>query len=128
MMIDRLETNIGRMEARLQDLGFDLCNEETTQASPQQLVSNSLHSTPSPYASDPGNLLDKASFRGEPHPQGICGDLEESHAAAIPELAQERDVLVTHEVKEDLFPDFGCLVLPRCILDTPAARSKLIDT
>jgi len=54
--------------------------------------------------------------------------LEESHAAAIPELAQERDVLVTHEVKEDLFPDFGCLVFPRCILDTPAARSKLIDT
>ncbi|BCS22924.1 fungal specific transcription factor domain-containing protein [Aspergillus puulaauensis] len=123
MMIERLETNIGRMEARLQGLGFDLCNEETTQASPQQLVSNSLHSTPSPYASDPGNFLDQASFRGEPHPQGICGNLEESHAAAIPELAQEGDVLVTHEVKEDLFPDFGCLVLPRCILDTPAARS-----
>ncbi len=127
-MINRLETNIGRMEARLQGLGFDLRNEETTQTSPQRLASNSLHSTPSPNASDPGNLLDEASFSVEPHPQGICGNLDESHTATISELAKGRGMLDTHEVKEDLFPDFGCFMLPRCILDTPTARSKLIDT
>ncbi|KAL4799398.1 fungal-specific transcription factor domain-containing protein [Aspergillus venezuelensis] len=122
MMINRLEANIGRMEARLQNLGFDLSDLGEEQASPHPMESNSLPSPTSPWSRS-GDATGNDVGEGEPWPQSIYDSSGQSHAALPPDAGQRHDVLGSEETSEGPFPDdFGGLLLPRCILDIPAVR------
>ncbi|KAL4939056.1 hypothetical protein BDV06DRAFT_214603 [Aspergillus oleicola] len=123
MMINRLEANIGRLEARLQDLGFDLSNSGSAQTSPQPVASNSLPSPMSPRVSHSGDTFEIDVGNCEPCPRNIYLNPGPPHAAPPPDVEQSRDALDPQETSEGPFPDdFGGLLLPRCILDTPAVR------
>ncbi|KAL3472646.1 hypothetical protein BJX99DRAFT_249515 [Aspergillus californicus] len=57
-MIDRLETNIGRLETHLAELGFDLNNSETAQQSTRLAASDKTRPPPtSPSISDSDSML-----------------------------------------------------------------------
>ncbi|KAL4924925.1 fungal specific transcription factor domain-containing protein [Aspergillus undulatus] len=123
MMIDRLEANIGRMEARLQDLGFDLSHNGSTQASLPPVGSDNLHSPPSSCASQPEILMGTDACHCESYPGDTYRGSASSHAAAPPDMGQERNPLGTQDAGEGLLPaEFRGILLPRCILDTPDGK------
>ncbi|KAL4922189.1 fungal-specific transcription factor domain-containing protein [Aspergillus aurantiobrunneus] len=125
MMVNRLETNIARMEAHFQDLGFDLGNQGKAQAVPQPSAPENLHPPPSPCVSESENVLEEGLWRGESIPKSIHGNLEEPHANTFSDIEyQGCDASDLHEVEEGPFPDeFGGLLIPRCMLDTTNARA-----
>ncbi|KAL4952107.1 fungal-specific transcription factor domain-containing protein [Aspergillus filifer] len=122
-MINRLEANIRRMEACLQNLGFDLSDLGEDEASPHPMGTNSLPSPTSPCASPSGDATGNDVGECERWPQSIYGSSGQSHTALPPNTGQRRDFLGSEETREGPFPDeFGGLLLPRCILDIPAVR------
>ncbi|RDW86162.1 fungal specific transcription factor domain-containing protein [Aspergillus mulundensis] len=121
-MLNRLESNIGRLEARLQELGFDLGSERRAQALPQPVMHDNSRSSPSPCSSDPDNIMEESSWRREPCPDGSYDD-SAPRTAAFPAIDRERDVPFTPAANEGGFPnDFGGLLIPRCIIDSPTSR------
>ncbi|KAL4906902.1 hypothetical protein BDW74DRAFT_129628 [Aspergillus multicolor] len=124
MMLNRLESNIGRLEARLQDLGFNLGSERRTQALPQPVVPDNSRSPTSPCPSDSDSVIEEGLWHREPYPdQGLGVDDSAPPYAAFPAIDREPDVPITPEANEGRVPDdFGGLLIPRCIIGSPTSR------
>ncbi|KAL6233556.1 fungal-specific transcription factor domain-containing protein [Aspergillus navahoensis] len=122
MMLNRLETNIGRLEAHLRDLGFDLDNERGVQSSPQPAVYNP-HTPPSPCISESENIMEGDPWSCGPYPEDIREDSGARRTAPSSVIDRERDVHEILEASRDPFSDdFGGLLMPRCIIGSPTAR------
>ncbi|KAL4754752.1 hypothetical protein BDW72DRAFT_200448 [Aspergillus terricola var. indicus] len=74
MMLNRLETNIGRLEARVLDLGFDLDGEGSVQSSRQLTVSDKPHSPSSLSIPGSENLVEEGPWRCEPYSEDTHED------------------------------------------------------
>ncbi|KAL2831228.1 fungal-specific transcription factor domain-containing protein [Aspergillus cavernicola] len=125
MMVNRLETNIGRLEAHLQDLGFDINNMDIAQTSPQLAESDHVQSPPpSPSLSDCGNSRHEGSWGCELEPGNLYTGSRTSHAAPFTDIHRDPAVPDTFDNKEGPFTsDFGGFLIPRCLLDTQNAQS-----
>ncbi|KAL4997615.1 fungal-specific transcription factor domain-containing protein [Aspergillus recurvatus] len=123
MMLNRLETNIGRLEARLRGLGFDLGNERGVQPSPQPAVSDNPDSSSLLCIFESENTMGEDPWRCEPYPEDIREDSGARRTAPSSVIDQERDVSEILEASGGPFPDdFGGLLIPRCIIGSPTAR------
>ncbi|KAL4991562.1 fungal-specific transcription factor domain-containing protein [Aspergillus falconensis] len=119
MMLNRLETNIERLEALLRDLGFDLGNERGVQPLPQPAVSNNPHSP----LSEPENIMERDLWRCVPYPEDTREDLGAQRTAPSSVIDRDRDVPGILEASGGPFPDdFGGLLIPRCIIGSLTAR------
>ncbi|CEL07785.1 hypothetical protein ASPCAL10939 [Aspergillus calidoustus] len=123
MMINRLESNIGRMEAHLQELGFDIRRTESAQTLPGFAESDCAQSPPSPPLSEPADSANQGSSNGGLHPNDTYVG---SRAPQNPIFTcLETDQLVPDSQDDEegrLWDDIAGLLLPRCLLDTPTAR------
>ncbi|EAA60792.1 hypothetical protein AN4750.2 [Aspergillus nidulans FGSC A4] len=120
-MLNRLETNIGRLETRLLELGLDLDREGSVQ-SPRQLAVSDKPRSPSSL-SIPGseNIVEEGLWRCGPCPEAT---LEDSGVPrTFPSMDREDDVPQNPEVNKSPFlDDFNGLLIPRCIMGGPADR------
>ncbi|KAF9887931.1 hypothetical protein FE257_009453 [Aspergillus nanangensis] len=100
IMINRLETNIERMEARLQELGFDLGHEILTE-------SDDMETFPSPPLPQYDNPT------GEEFLEADMGDVGDPFTHVDPTS--------THgQVEENMLPDdLGSFFFPRSLVDMP---------
>ncbi|KAL4866662.1 hypothetical protein BDV12DRAFT_132000 [Aspergillus spectabilis] len=118
MMINRLETNISRLEAHLQDLGFDLDNNGGGR-SPQELAA------PDELPSPPSLSFDSEDISKEyqTHYENVHTDSGMPYTA-FPDNSQHIDLPDAHDRRDDPFPyGFGNLLIPRCLQDTPTVRN-----
>ncbi|KAL4805483.1 fungal-specific transcription factor domain-containing protein [Aspergillus unguis] len=115
MMVDRLEANIGRMEARLQELGFDLNQEEISQNPRQPLARENTSSPHSPCASEPEEIMESEQYPGN----NFVGS-DPPHCATFEHISRAHNMPSPDEARESRrLGEFDGLLLPRCILDTP---------
>ncbi|KAL4740208.1 fungal-specific transcription factor domain-containing protein [Aspergillus similis] len=124
MMLNRLETNIGRLEARLLDLGFYLDREEGVQSSRQLAVSDKPPSTSSLSISGSENIVEEGSWRCEPYSEDTDEDSGVPRTPPSSVMDREDDVPENLEANKSPFPDeFGGLLIPRCIMGGPIDRN-----
>ncbi|KAL4821083.1 fungal-specific transcription factor domain-containing protein [Aspergillus spinulosporus] len=126
MMLNRLETNIGRLEAHLLDLGFDLDREGSVQ-SPRQLAVSDKPDSPSSLSSpESENIVEEGRWRRGPYPEDT---LEDSGVQrTFPALVMDREDHVPENIEADKSPfpdDFGGLLIPRCIMGGPIDRRNI---
>ncbi|KAL2853899.1 fungal-specific transcription factor domain-containing protein [Aspergillus pseudoustus] len=122
MMINRLESHIGRMEAHLQELGFDLNNAEATHTLSGLMESDNAQSPPSPPLSEPENISNNGSS-GKNISNPIYSDSRTTDSSFLACSHPDRVASNFHDEGEgSLWPDFAGLLLPRCLIDTPTAR------
>ncbi|KAJ0422116.1 fungal-specific transcription factor domain-containing protein [Aspergillus carlsbadensis] len=123
-MINRLESNIGRMEAHLQELGFDISRTESTQTRlPGFAEPDNAESPPSPPLSEPAESSSQESSNSGLHPNDTYVDSRTPQNPIFPH--HETDQLVPDSQDDEKGPlcdDIAGLILPRCLLDTPTAR------
>ncbi|KAL3466782.1 fungal-specific transcription factor domain-containing protein [Aspergillus heterothallicus] len=123
MMINRLESNIGRMEAHLQELGFDLNNIDPTPTLSGLAETDNAQSPPTQPLSEPENISDQGTLVDDPNPNDIHA---RSRATRNPTLAHiDLDQFAPDlqaEGKSSPWDDFAGLVFPRCLIDIPTTR------
>ncbi|KAL4885008.1 fungal-specific transcription factor domain-containing protein [Aspergillus karnatakaensis] len=116
MMITRLETNIGRLESHLQELGFDLSNlgNDGDLKPPEHMEAiDDLRSPPSTsFGSEHISTEDQPS-------QADAHTSSRFLHTALPNHGRDTDLPDVHDAGYDPFPHgFGGLFIPRCLLDT----------
>ncbi|KAL2816905.1 fungal-specific transcription factor domain-containing protein [Aspergillus granulosus] len=122
MMINRLESNIGRMEAHLQELGFNINNTKSTQTLLALAGSDNAPSPPSPPLSEPENISNHGSPGNGSYLGGMYTDSRTSHNLISAHIDSDQVASDFHGEELPLWDDFAGLLLPRCLIDTPTAR------
>ncbi|KAI9376335.1 fungal-specific transcription factor domain-containing protein [Aspergillus egyptiacus] len=125
MLIDRLETNIGRMEEHLKDLGFDLNLIESAQASPPRVMSDNAQSPPpSPSIAESEHLVPEEAWDREPYYEADHGRSRSFLDGSLPYFDGEPTVSEAHQDSEASFlDDCGGFPIPRCLFDFAASAS-----
>ncbi|KGO75814.1 Transcription factor, fungi [Penicillium italicum] len=115
-MIDRLETNIQRMEAYFQKIGFDL-DEDVNGSSFFEGLERSDESSSSSPAENTDLLQHAGIWNSEP----IHLDAEQDPSAATQDVDVYHTLVnpASDEADPDIPKDLPCFYVPRCFTDTP---------
>ncbi|KAL4759808.1 uncharacterized protein BDW70DRAFT_76288 [Aspergillus foveolatus] len=98
MMLNRLETNIGRLEAHLLELGLDLDREGSVQSPRQPAVFDKPHSSSSLSIPGSENIVEEGPWRCEPCPEHTLEDSGVPRTSPSSVMDREDDVAQNHEV------------------------------
>lgn len=115
-MVDRLETNIQRMEAHFQKIGFNL-GEDVNGSSLFDRFQQSDESSSSSPAGNADFITDAGDWNSEP----IHLDAEQDLAADTQNLYRTLVEPASDEVDPVIAKDLPCFYVPRCFTDTPNA-------
>ncbi|KAL2696293.1 hypothetical protein AAEP93_002707 [Penicillium crustosum] len=122
-MVDRLETNIQRMEAHFQKIGFDL-GEDVNGSSFFDGLRQSDESSSSSPAENADFITDAGVWNSEP----IHLDAEQDLAANTQNLYHTLVDSTSDEVDPSIPTDLPCFYVPRCFTDTPNAGFSTLSS
>lgn len=114
-MVDRLETNIQRMEAHFQKIGFDL--GDVNGSSFFDGLQQSDESSSSSPAGNADSITDMCVWNSEP----IHLDAEQDLSAAMQNVYHTMVDPASDEADPVIPKDLPCFYVPRCFTDTPNA-------
>lgn len=113
-MIDRLETNIQRMEAHFQKIGLDLGDDVNRSFFIEQLERSGEFLSSSAAEND-DLIADAGIWNSEP----ILVDAEQDHSAATQKLYHTLVNPGLDEIRTVIPEHLPCFNVPRCFTDTP---------
>ncbi|OQD65797.1 hypothetical protein PENPOL_c005G08732 [Penicillium polonicum] len=122
-MVDRLETNIQRMEAHFQKIGFNL-GEDVNGSSLFDRFQQSDESSSSSPAGNADFITDAGDWNSEP----IHLDAEQDLAADTQNLYRTLVEPASDEVDPVIAKDLPCFYVPRCFTDTPNAGFSTLSS
>ncbi|KAJ5196836.1 hypothetical protein N7449_007315 [Penicillium cf. viridicatum] len=122
-MVDRLETNIQRMEAHFQKIGLDL-GEDVNGSSFFDGLQQSDESSSSSPAGNADSITDTGIWNSEP----IHLDAEQDLSATMQNVYHTMVDPASDEADPVIPKDLPCFYVPRCFTDTPNAGFSTLSS